>query len=103
MYLSDTIVEFLEYLEIERGRSQKTCENYHLYLNRLIEFDDDIKLDKLDAETIRKWRGLWLNRYKNENDMELSQMTQSYHLIALRSFLTYCAKRGIETLKTKPR
>lgn len=97
MYLSDAIVDFLEYLEVERGRSQKTCENYHLYLNRLVEFQDDIELGKLTPEIIRKWR-LWLNRYKNENGVALSQMTQSYHLIALRSFLTYCAKRGIDTL-----
>lgn len=97
MYLSDAIVDFLEYLEVERGRSQKTCENYHLYLNRLVEFNDDLKLEKITSEVIRKWR-LWLNRYKNENGSELSQTTQSYHLIALRSFLTYCAKRGIDTL-----
>lgn len=97
MYLSDTIVDFLEYLEVERGRSQKTAENYHLYLNRLLEFQGDIEVNKISAELVRKWR-LWLNRYKNENGMELSQMTQSYHLIALRSFLAYCAKRDIDTL-----
>lgn len=97
MYLSDAIVDFLEYLEVERGRSLKTAENYHLYLNRLMEFQGDIEVGKINVELVRKWR-LWLNRYKNEAGNTLSTMTQSYHLIALRSFLTYCSKRDIETL-----
>ncbi len=97
MYVSELIVDFLEHLEVERGRSQKTSENYHLYLMRFVEFADDITVDRIDNELVRKWR-LWLNRYKNENEIELSPITQSYHLIALRSFLTYCSKRDIETL-----
>ncbi|MGI8636399.1 MAG: site-specific tyrosine recombinase/integron integrase [Segetibacter sp.] len=97
MYISELIVDFLEYLEIERGRSQKTSENYHLYLNRLVEFQGDALVSKIDNELIRKWR-LWLSRYKNDNDLSLSPVTQSYHLIALRSFLTYCSKRSIKTL-----
>lgn len=97
MYLSDAIVDFLEYLEVERGRSQKTAENYHLYLNRLLEFQGDLPVSKINSELVRKWR-LWLNRYKNDSGLGLSTMTQSYHLIALRSFLTYCAKRDIDTL-----
>lgn len=94
MYLSELIIDFLEYLEIERGRSQKTTENYHLYLNRMIEFNGDITIDKVNNEFVRKWR-LWLNRYKNDSNLSLSPITQSYHLIALRSFLTYCLKRDI--------
>lgn len=97
MYLSELIVDFLEYLEIERGRSQKTTENYHLYLNRLVEFAGDIEVSKIDNEVVRKWR-LWLNRYKNDNGDELATITQSYHLVALRSFLSYLAKRDISSL-----
>lgn len=97
MYVSELIVDFLEHLEVERGRSQKTSENYHLYLMRFIEFADDITVDRIDNELVRKWR-LWLNRYQNEQEVELLPITQSYHLIALRSFLTYCSKRDIETL-----
>lgn len=97
MYLSELIMDFVESLEVERGRSQKTAENYHLYLERLIEFAGDVEVDKITAELVRKYR-LWLNRYKNENDVELSLITQNYHLIALRNFLKYCAKRDIATL-----
>jgi site-specific recombinase XerD len=97
MYLSELLIDFIESLEVERGRSQKTAENYHLYLERLVEFAGDIEVDKITAELIRKYR-LWLNRYKNENDEGLSLITQNYHLVALRNFLKYCAKRDIPTL-----
>lgn len=97
MYLSDLISDFIEHVEVERGRSQKTAENYHLYLERLIEFAGDIEVHKVTAELVRKWR-LWLNRYENDAGNSLSTLTQSYHLIALRSFLGYCSKRDITTL-----
>lgn len=96
-YFSELISDFVEHLEVERGRSKKTAENYYLYLQRLIEFAGDEPITTLTAELIRKWR-LWLNRYKGPDGETLSQLTQSYHLIALRSFLRYCSKRDIETL-----
>jgi site-specific recombinase XerD len=97
MYLSELIIDFIEHVEVERGRSQKTAENYHLYLQRLVEFAGDVEIEKITAEVVRKWR-LWLNRYENEAGNSLSPLTQSYHLIALRSFLGYCSKRDIKTL-----
>ena len=96
-YLSELIVDFLEYLEVEQNRSQKTAENYHLYLMRLVEFADDPEAEKIDDELVRKWR-LWLARFQDDHGELLSKITQSYYLIALRSFLKFCAKRGIETL-----
>lgn len=96
-YLSDTIIDFLEYLEIEQNRSIKTVENYHHYLMRLVEFAGDPDVDKITTETIRKWR-LWLNRHENESGGTISTSTQNYHLIALRSFLKFCSKREIKTL-----
>lgn len=97
MYLSDAILEFLEYMEIEQNRSLKTIENYHHYLDRLVEFADDIKIDKIDQELVRQWR-LWLNRFEDEHGAPLSKTTQNYHLIALRSFLRYGSKRGWNVL-----
>lgn len=89
--------DFLEYLEIEQNRSQKTIENYDHYLTRLIDFAGDITIQEIDAELIRKWR-LWLNRLGTNVSDELKKTTQNYHLIALRSFLKYCAKRDIAAL-----
>ncbi|HSE61645.1 MAG TPA: site-specific tyrosine recombinase/integron integrase [Candidatus Saccharimonadales bacterium] len=96
-YVSEMIIDFLEYLEVEQNRSQKTAENYHLYLQRFVEFTEDATIEKIEDETVRKWR-LWLNRFKDAQGQELSKITQSYHLIALRSFLRYLGKRGFESL-----
>lgn len=90
-------MEYVEHLEVERGRSSKTAENYDHYLGRLIEFAGMIDVVDITSELVRKYR-LWLNRYTNEQGEPLSIITQSYHLIALRGFLAYCAKRDIETL-----
>lgn len=97
MYVSELILDYIEYLEVEGGRSAKTAENYTLYLNRLVEFSGDIDVEKITPELVRKYR-LWLNRYKNFNDDELSTITQTYHLVALRGFLAYLSKRDIKSL-----
>lgn len=97
MSISDLVTDFLEYMEIEQNRSQKTIENYHHYLMRLIDFTGSIDISKLDVETVRKWR-LQLNRLTNDNGQPISKTTQNYHLIALRSFLKYATKRGYKTL-----
>ncbi len=97
VYLSDTIQDFLEYLEIEQNRSLKTIENYQRYLERLVEFAGDVEIKKIDSELLRKWR-LWLNRLEKDGYSNVSATTQNYHLIALRSFLKFCSKRGIDTL-----
>lgn len=97
MYMSELLLDYIEHLEVEGGRSAKTAENYKLYLERFVEFTNDITVEKITSEVIRKYR-LWLNRYKNNNEDELATITQSYHLIALRGFLTYLSKRDIVSL-----
>lgn len=98
MYMSDLIMDFIEYLEVERGRSSKTAENYRRYLERFVEFSGSITVDKITNEMIRKYR-LWLNRYGGESGQDLAMITQSYHLIALRGFLNYISKRDIKSLE----
>lgn len=95
--ISSLVYDFIESLEVEGGRSSKTAENYLHYLERFITFSGNIDVDKITSELLRKYR-LWLNRYKNDNGEALSVKTQSYHLIALRGFLQYLAKRDIESL-----
>ena len=97
MLFAKAKTDFLEYLEIEQNRSQKTIQNYDHYLTRLIDFARDIQVKDIDAELIRKWR-LWLNRLGTNTSDELGKATQNYHLIALRSFLKFCAKRNIPAL-----
>jgi len=105
MDISDLISDFLESLEIEKGRSTKTTENYGLYLARFLDlitqdFPEGATINPADLtpEILRKFR-LRLNRFDdNQNHERLSALTQSYHLIALRGFLKYLAKRGIKSL-----
>lgn len=95
--ISDMIMDYIEHLEVERGRSAKTAENYKLYLERLIEFQGDVDVESLTPEVIRKYR-LWLNRYKNPQGDELSLITQNFHLVALRGFFRYLSFRDIKSV-----
>lgn len=92
--------EFLEHLEIEKNRSRLTLRNYDHYLNRFLNF---CKLrnfsspGELTLDLVRRYR-LWLNRFKDKNSRGLKLVTQNYHLIAVRAFLKYLAKRDIQTI-----
>lgn len=94
MQFSKAKTNFLEYLEIDQNRSQKTISNYDHYLTRLIDYAGDITVEEITPELIRKWR-LWLNRLGTNTSDELGKNTLNYHLIALRSFLKFCAKQNI--------
>ena len=100
----DISEDFLEHLEIESGRSRKTVENYRLYLERFLMIvqeilnKDIVKPSDINREVLRKYR-LKLNRYGSENDSDdLKTITQAYHLIALRGFMKYLARREIKSL-----
>jgi len=83
--------EFLEYLEIERGRSLKTVANYDRYLRALIDFTHALSPADITDERVRQFR-LALNR------RGLKKNTQNYHLIALRTFLKFLTGRGLPVL-----
>ena len=93
--------QFLEYLEIERGRSVKTVENYDRYLTRFFAFTKVKKPGELTEEHVRTFR-LHLNRQpgtKVGGRFEpMKRRTQNYYLIAVRAFLKFLRKRGIESL-----
>jgi len=107
--------EFLEHVEIERGNSLKTVNNYDYYLSRFLEFSNVINPKDITDDKIREYR-LYLNRQpgvkiRGQSSTTLKRNTQNYHLIALRSFLKYLMKRDIislsadriELAKIKPR
>ncbi len=96
--------EFLEYVEIEKGRSVKTVENYDHYLTRFIDQTKVKNAEDIRPEIVREFR-LWLNRQPGarlrstyDEGKTLKKKTQNYYLIALRAFLKYMAKRGIKSL-----
>lgn len=99
--LDKYIKEFLEYLEIERGRSEKTVRNYHFYLRRFAEWANDPNPADIEMEMVRNYR-LHLNRnIAGREEGQLKKNTQNYHLIALRAFLKYLAKRDVKTMASE--
>ncbi|MBI2063186.1 MAG: tyrosine-type recombinase/integrase [Candidatus Yanofskybacteria bacterium] len=100
MTIKDLKTQFLEYLEIEKNRSAKTVENYNHYLVRFINFAKMGRPEEITEELIRKYR-LYLNRLNDGGDKPLKKVTQNYHIIALRAFLKYLAKRDIKTVSAE--
>jgi len=96
--------KFLEYIEIEKGRSLKTVENYDRYLKRFLEFAKVKKAGALDERILREYR-LYLNRQvakplhkKGGTGETLKKKTQNYYMIALRAFLKFLAKNKVASL-----
>lgn len=89
---------FLEYLEIEKGRSLKTIENYDRYLKRFLEFADIESPKQITKDVVRSYR-LWLNRQETRAGKTLSKKTQNYYVIALRSFLKFMTRNDVSTLE----
>lgn len=90
-------IQYLEYLEIEKNKSQKTLENYGRYLDRFLNFANIKTINQLNEDLIRQYR-IHLNRLKNEKGKNLKKITQNYHVIALRNFLKYLARMGVKTV-----
>ena len=94
--------EFLEHVEIEKGNSLKTVNNYDHYLSRFILFAQISDPKEITDDKIREFR-LFLNRQpgikiKGQQSGTLKRNTQNYHLIAIRTFLKYLMKREISSL-----
>ena len=104
MSIKQLITDFLEDLEVAKNRSQRTIIAYSHYLNRFSQFlEKSLNITdpgQIDLEAIRQFR-LYLTRYKDQTEEPLSIKTQGYHLISLRSFLKFLAKRDINTLASE--
>ncbi len=94
--LSTHLRDFLEYLEVDKGRSALTVRNYEFYLQRFIAWAKDPGPADITVDTLHQYR-LYLNRLENRDNGTLKKTTQNYHLIALRSFFKFLAKRDIAT------
>lgn len=91
----ESVRTFLEHLEVERNLSQFTVRNYSHYLRRFLGWwlkrNQGKTMEDLTLEDIRNWR-LGLAR------QNLSQVTQGYHVIALRSWLKWLVKQDVTTV-----
>lgn len=100
--LKDLKTEFLQYVEIERGRSLNTVRNYDQYLTRFLEYTKIKDPKDITDSLVRDFR-IWLNRQEAKREKGVSastlkKRTQNYYLIALRAFLKYLARQGISSL-----
>ncbi len=95
--------DFLQYIEIEKGRSALTVRNYDHYLTRFLEFAEKHGVTTPSSITemmMREYR-IFLNRHparaqkKGQAQETLDKKTQNYHLIALRAFFKYIRKKGV--------
>jgi len=105
---STTIIEqlpdFLDFLEIEKGLSTKTQENYSRFLHRFTKWLQLSKMDtllphELTTDHIWKYRVFLSRQTKAERGQnQLKKSTQNYYLIALRMFLSFFAEKDIISL-----
>lgn len=101
------VENFLQYLELEKGRSKKTISAYKLSLEKFYLFAGNTSPEKISLDLIKKYR-LWLNgssaswrittSRSPQAAKELKKITQNYHLIVLRAFLKFLSKSDISTL-----
>lgn len=92
--------DFLQHLEIERNCSPLTVKNYQHYLFRFANWlfstkKQDISIEKVNLNLLRQYR-LYLSRLKEPKP--LKRITQSYHIIALRSFLKWLVKNDYQVI-----
>lgn len=95
-----SIREFLEHLDIERNLSKLTVRDYTHYLARFADWLESQHVDDIttfDRDKLKKYR-VYLSRLVNDNKQTLSRVTQSYHVIALRSFFKWLIKNDVSVL-----
>lgn len=105
MKIHECIRNFLEYVEIEKGRSLNTVDNYNRYLSFFESYLKDKNIEDIKditKQNIRDFR-MYLNRKKNINNKVsqedyIGKKTQNYYLIAIRSFLKFLQKNEIEAV-----
>jgi site-specific recombinase XerD len=102
VHINTAKTQFLEYVEIEKGLSLRTVQNYDHYLSKFIDFSKIKNAEDINADNLREFR-LFLNRQsgvkvRGQTSAGMKKNTQNYHLIALRSFLKFLMKREIKSM-----
>ncbi|MFA5459830.1 MAG: tyrosine-type recombinase/integrase [Candidatus Paceibacterota bacterium] len=101
-YLND----FLDWLEIQKGLSSKSQENYARFLKRFLDWLEKNKLSnlkphELSSDHVWNYRVFLSRQCVNHSGQPLKKTTQNYYLIALRSLLNYFADKDILSLPTE--
>lgn len=91
--------DFLDWLDVEKGLSSKSQENYSRFLKKFLDWLKKQKLEHLNPHELTS-EHVWQYRvFLSRNSAKpLKKSTQNYYLIALRSLLNYFADRDIISL-----
>ena len=97
------INDFLDWIDIEKGLSSKTQENYKRFLNRFLFWLKANKLDsllphQLTPEHVWDYRVFLSRKFTTHKGESLKRTTQNYYLIALRALLGYFVAKDIVSL-----
>lgn len=99
--LAKHINTFLEYLEIEKNASKLTIRNYRHYLKRFSDWFElhypQKDISNINIDLVRRYR-VYLSDYTDDKGLTLMRVTQSYYIIALRSFLRFLVRNDHDTL-----
>ncbi len=97
------INDFLDWIDVEKGLSSKTQENYRRFLQKFLVWLKKNNLQnllphQLDQTHIWDYR-VYLARHSPTHAKEaLKKTTQNYYLIALRAFLGYFVAKDVVSL-----
>ncbi|MFA6170940.1 MAG: tyrosine-type recombinase/integrase [Patescibacteria group bacterium] len=97
------LVDYLEFLEIEKGLSSKTQENYSRFLSRFFNWlkeggIGELLPSQLTYEHVWKYR-VYMSKFADKKTGKgLKKSTQNYYLIALRGMLEYFIEKDIPSL-----
>ena len=100
--ISQHVLAFLEYCEVEKGLSPVSTRNYDNFLRTFTRWLDESKLSglkphELTPEHIWSYR-VYLSRKKDSKGKYTKKTTQNYYLIAIRNLLNYFAEKDIISL-----
>lgn len=101
--IKEHLLDYLDWLELEKGLSSNSQENYSKFLKKFFEFLtinklDTLKPNELTPDLVWKYR-LFLSRESNrQTTKNLKRSTQNHYLVALRSLLSYFVDKDIPTL-----
>ncbi len=102
MGIKEAVLLFLEYCELDRNLSVKTVRMYGYYLqffqSWLLRSSEDFDVEKIDENTVRNFRLYLSHQYKNKFKGALKRQTQTYFLVALRSFFRYLIKQRYKVI-----
>lgn len=97
------LTDFLDWLEIEKGLSSKSQENYARFLKKFLDWLktnnlDALKPHELTPDHIWKYKVFLSRQCLPKTRQPLKKSTQNYYLIALRALLSYFAAKDVVSL-----